>query len=266
MSVDINLLKQLREATFAPLKDCKEALVESWWDLEKAKAFLKEKWILKAWKKADRETNEGLVKLVNENWKIIWLKLLCETDFVAKNEWFMALLDKLLNDLSSQTSLFDSKDSAPWDLIESFNSTIQEAVWSIWENIQLWDAFITDKNWFVYNHPWNKVASVVFYDSGDDEIAKEIALQVAAMNPSYLDYDSVPKDSIIEIEEKFRQELIDSWKPENMIDQILKWKIQKALADDVLLEQDYIRDGSKKLKDIIPDWFKINSYIRLSVK
>jgi elongation factor Ts len=68
------------------------------------------------------------------------------------------------------------------------------------------------------------------------------------------------------MESQFRQELLDSGKPENMIDQILKWKLNKALAEDVLLEQEYIRDGSKKIKNIIPEWFQLKSYIRLAVK
>jgi elongation factor Ts len=68
------------------------------------------------------------------------------------------------------------------------------------------------------------------------------------------------------MESQFRQELLDSGKPENILDQILKWKLTKALAEDVLLEQEYIRDGSKKIKNIIPEWFQLKSYIRLAVK
>jgi elongation factor Ts len=69
-----------------------------------------------------------------------------------------------------------------------------------------------------------------------------------------LDFDSVPSDIVSQMEAQFRQEILDSWKPENMVDQILKWKLSKALAEDVLLEQEYIRDGSKKVKSIVPDW------------
>jgi elongation factor Ts len=266
MGIDMNLLKQLREATFAPLKDCKDALVEAEWNLDKAKDILKEKWILKAGKKSDRETNEWTVKVFQKDWKIAWVKLLCETDFVAKNEWFNELCDNLLNKLLSQDETFSSKEAAPSNLVEELDIIVKEGVWSLWENMQLSEIILTKDNWFVYNHPWNKVASIVFFDWEDDSIAKEIALQVAAMNPIYLDFDSVPSDSIKELEVKFRQELLESGKPENMIDQILKWKLSKALAEDVLLEQEYIRDGSKKIKDIMPEWFKINSYLRLSVK
>ena len=266
MGIDINLLKQLREATFAPLKDCKEALVEADWDLEKAKETLKEKWILKAGKKSERETNEWLVKWLQEKEKIAWVKLLCETDFVAKNEDFQALADEILAKIMSEDYVFSSKEDAPDSLVSDIDEMVKEAVWSLGENMQLADIICTKDIGFVYNHPGNKVASIIYYDWDDSDIAKEIALQVAAMNPNYLDFDSVPSKIISKMESEFRQELIDSGKPENMIDQILKWKLNKALAEDVLLEQEYIRDWSKKIKNIIPDWFTVKSYRRLSVK
>lgn len=85
---NIELLKQLREITFAPLKDCKEALAEAGDDLEKAQEILRKKGIAKAGNRAERETKEGIVKMEEKNGKIVGLKLLCETDFVAKNENF----------------------------------------------------------------------------------------------------------------------------------------------------------------------------------
>lgn len=266
MGVDMNLLKQLREATFAPLKDCKEALVSAEWDLDKAQEILKEKGILKAGKKADRETNEGIVKGLHEGNKIAAVKLLCETDFVAKNEWFNALVDQILENLISQDDTFSTKSEAPEALVQKLDELVKESVGSIGENMQLAEILMTTDNGYVYNHPGNKVASVVFFEWGDADVAKEIALQVAAMNPMYLDFDAVPSDVVSKMEEDFRAELIESGKPENMIDQILKWKLSKALAEDVLLEQEYIRDGSKKIKNIMPEWFNVKSYIRLAVK
>lgn len=266
MGIDMNLLKQLREATFAPLKDCKDALVEAEWNLDKAQEILKEKGILKAGKKSDRETNEWTVKVSIENNKIVWIKLLCETDFVAKNEGFNDLCDKILNKLLSQDDVFSSREDAPSALVEELDGFVKEAVWALWENMQLIETIVTKDNGYVYNHPGNKVASIVFFEWEDNGIAKEIALQVAAMSPIYLDFDSVPSDFVKKLEEKFREELLESWKPANMVDQILKWKLSKALAEDVLLEQEYIRDWSKKIKNIIPEWFKVKSYIRLSVK
>ncbi|OQY38181.1 MAG: hypothetical protein B6229_06595 [Spirochaetaceae bacterium 4572_7] len=132
--------------------------------------------------------------------------------------------------------------------------------------MQLAEMIVTDNNGHVYNHPGNNVLAIVFFEGSDSDVAKEIALQVAAMNPTYLDFDAVPADTISELEVKFREELKESGKPENMIEQILKGKLSKALAEDVLFEQEYIRDGSKKIKNIIPEGFTVSSYTRLSVK
>jgi elongation factor Ts len=162
--------------------------------------------------------------------------------------------------------VFSSREEAPSILVEELDILVKEAVGALWENMQLSELMVTKDNGFVYNHPGNKVASIVFFEWTDNDIAKEIALQVAAMSPVYLDFDSVPSDFVKKLEDQFRQELLDSWKPANMVDQILKWKLSKALAEDVLLEQEYIRDWSKKIKNIIPEWFKVKSYIRLSVK
>ena len=266
MGIDMNLLKQLRAATFAPLKDCKEALVDADGSLDKAKEILKEKGILKAGKKSDRETNEGIVRGIQKDGKIAWVKLLCETDFVAKNDSFSALVDEVLAKLVSQDAMFNSKDEAPASLIEEIDVILKEAFSSVWENMQLAEVMVTDSNGHVYNHPGNNVLAIVFFDGSDTDVAKEIALQVAAMNPTYLDFDAVPTDTVAELEEKFREELKESGKPENMIEQILKGKLSKALAEDVLFEQEYIRDGSKKIKNIIPEWFTVTSYTRLSVK
>lgn len=266
MGIDMNLLKQLRAATFAPLKDCKDALVESEWSLDKAKEILKEKGILKAGKKSDRETNEGIVRGLQEGNKIAWVKLLCETDFVAKNDSFAALVDEILSKLISQDTNFASKEDAPAALIEELDAMLKEAFSSVWENMQLADMIVATDNGYVYNHPGNNVLAIVFFEWSDTGVAKEIALQVAAMNPTYLDFDAVPTDTVTKLEEKFREELKESGKPENIIEQILKWKLSKALAEDVLFEQEYIRDGSKKIKNIIPEWFTVTSYTRLSVK
>jgi elongation factor Ts len=97
---NIELLKQLREISFAPLKDCKEALAEANDDLGLAQEILKKKGISKAGSRAERDTKEGIVKIVEKNGKTVGLKLLCETDFVAKNENFQALFDSVLNKIA----------------------------------------------------------------------------------------------------------------------------------------------------------------------
>lgn len=265
MKVDMQLLKQLRDSTFAPLKDCKEALVESNGDLDAAMELLRKKWISKAWKKADRETNEWLVKVVQKDQKIAAVKLLCETDFVAKNEAFLSLLDTILEKLLDSWENFDSIESAPADLVASLTELTNEFVGKIWENTKIGDIIVSSQNAYVYNHPGNKVAAIVYYSGDNEDIVKELALQVAAMNPTYLDFESVDQDAISNMKVEFSEALVKEWKPAEMIEKIVEWKIRKSFADDVLLEQEYIRDGSKKIKDILPEDLVINSFVRLSI-
>jgi len=264
MNIDINLVKQLRDATFAPLWDCKNALVEADGDLDKAQEILKQKGIAKAWKKAGRETNEWLIKVSKFDGRTYVLKLLCETDFVAKNETFLNLFNTIfdvLKDVKDEVSSFEELDSA---LVEKINTLVAEAVGSIWENMKVWGLHITAQNAYAYSHPGDKVVSLVYY-SGDEAVAKELALQVAALDPDYLSFDDVPAEEKEKLRVQFTEELKAAGKPENMIEQIVKWKINKAFADIVLLEQEYIRDWAKKVKEIIPAGFEITKFYRFSV-
>jgi len=251
--------------TFAPLKDCKDALVEAEGDLDKATVILKEKGILTAGKKANRETNEWLVKFFQSWDRIAGIKLLCETDFVAKNEKFLELLNILLSKIVDSWEDFDNMEKASADFVEKIKSTIHEAIWTIWENLQLWDMHSTSKKAFVYNHPWNKAATLLYFEWEDLSVAKELALQVTAMNPTYLSLETVNKDYYNELESQFKKELMESGKPAEIVEQILKWKIQKALWEVVLLEQGYIRDGSKKMKDILPEGFSVQKFVRYTI-
>lgn len=262
-AIDMQLLKDLRNATFAPMKDCKEALVEANGDLEAAKEVLRKKWISKAGKKAERETNEWAVKVVNKNGKVIAVKLLCETDFVAKNDAFAELLDTVIEEVSTWNDV-SNKDELSSDVLSSVEDIVASFVGKIWENVQLWDVFVSSDNAYVYNHPGNKVAAIVFFE-WDEESAKEVALQVAAMDPTYLSFDEISQEEIERVSKEFKEELLKEGKPADMVDQIVKWKINKAFADDILLEQAYIRDWSKKVKEILADGFEVKSYMRFSI-
>lgn len=265
MSVDIQLLKQLREITFAPIKDCKEALIEANGDLEQAQELLRKKGITKAWTKADRETKEGLVKLVEKDWWIVALKILCETDFVAKSDTFQEIFSKFLDKLLWIKKEVMSKEELDESILNDMNNELHELVGKLWENMKIGEIIITNQNAYMYNHPGNKVASLVFYEWNNPDVAKEIALQVTAMNPTYVSYDDVSVDYRNKLAEEYREELMKSGKPEAMINQILEWKLRKTLADQVLLEQEYIRDWAKKVREILPSDFKVTNFIRISV-
>jgi len=266
MKVDINLLKQLRDMTMAPLGDCKDALIQWEWDLELAAKVLKEKGILKAGKKAGRETNEWLVKFVSNDGWTAGVKLLCETDFVAKNDSFHQFVDGLLTKILNTKNSIKNLDAMDGALLDEMKVDVAEFVGKIGENVQLGDVLLTDMSVFAYNHPGNKVATLVYFD-GDNtgDVAKEVALQVAAMDPAYLSVDKVDEDYKKELEVQFHKEMEWSNKPENVVEQILEGKMNKALWEVVLLEQSYIRDGSKKIKDILPEWFTVTDYVRYSI-
>ena len=266
MKIDMNLLKQLRDITMASLKDCKEALVEAEWDLDKAHEILKKSGASKAAKKADRETNEGIVKFVEKNGKIAGIKLLCETDFVAKNETFQELVDALLDIIVANGVNIEDIQQASKDLLDSLQSRINESITQIGENVKVADCLCIDANGvYVYNHAWNKVATVVSYQWDQEDMAKDLALQITAMNPTYVSIDEVPqeqKDAAIDWE---REALLQSGKAEEMVDKIVQGKMLKAMADSVLLEQEFIRDGSKKVKDVLPSGFAIKGFVRYAV-
>jgi elongation factor Ts len=124
---------------------------------------------------------------------------------------------------------------------------------------------LTAKPAFVYNHPGNRVATIVEYTGDDESVAKEIALQVTAMNPLYVSFDEVDKDEIAKLTEEFSAELKAAGKPEAMIAGIVEGKIKKALAENVLLEQEYIRDPSKKIKDLLPAGFQVIGFKRIAL-
>lgn len=145
---------------------------------------------------------------------------------------------------------------------------VTHAVATIGENMRLVDIYSYEGSAYAYNHPGNKVATLVFYTGeGDDALtaAKEIALQVAAMNPTYLSMDQVPQEEKDKAVAGERDALVASGKPADMIDKILAGKIQKALSEVVLLEQESIRDSAKKVKELLPAGVSITQYIRLSV-
>ena len=267
MALDINLIKKLRDATMAPLKDVKEALEQNDWDFDKAVAFLKKKWVSQLAKKWDRETNEWIVR-VRQYWnKFVWVQLGCETDFVAKNEAFVELSGKVADVIwnSSQEDV-----SSVEDLDEQTKSQIdallQEYIMKLGENMRIVDAFAKVGQGYAYEHPWNKIAAVMFYDWDEDHsLAKEVTLQVASMNPQYLSRDHMPSEEIQKLRDEYMKEADDWKKPTEIVEKIVEGRLAKELWDYVLLEQAYIKDSSKNINQLIGDKIKVKHYKRFAI-
>jgi len=244
--------------THAPLGDCKKVLEESNWDIAAAQELLKERGILKAWKKWDRQTNEWVVKFVVQDWVTAWVKVLCETDFVAKNETFLLLIDSLLSTILATTETNEivaewltHQENLETALLKKLQLMLDENVATVGESLRLEAVYRFEKTTYVYNHMWFKVSSVVFYEGWHESVAKAIALQVAAMNPLYMTMDKIPDNIMHEKKKELELEMESVDKPEDIKNKILEWKIFKAFQDEVLMEQSSIIDPTKKIKDML---------------
>ncbi len=268
-------VNKLRQQTGAGMMDCKKALVESDGDFEKAVDYLRKKGQKVANNRADRDANEGLIlaKTTSDLKKAVVIMLNCETDFVAKNTEFINLANSILE-------LALTKGPKNIEELKSLtinNRTIEENVTDLMgktgEKLTLAHYEVAEgAKAFAYNHPGNRLASILAFNKADfelvDQIGKEIAMQIAAMAPVAIDKDDVDAKTIereIEIgKEQARQE----GKPEEMLEKIALGKINKFYKDFTLLNQEFVRDNKKTvgqyLKETDKD-LKINAFRRFAL-
>lgn len=271
MSVDITLVKQLRDATYASLKDCKTALDETNGDLEAATQWLIKKWVSNAAKKADRELNDGQIKVVINDGRLTVIKVGCETDFVAKNEMFTEMLDQVAEMLSSATGEIASIEQCDPDLLAQTQEAMAQYMAKLGENIQILDVFATDLGDVQaasYLHQGGKIAAIVMYRNGTDnaeQIARQVAMQIAAMNPQYMTMGEIPTSEVEAKKAEFEAELRVAGKPEAMIAQIAEGKINKYFADLVLMNQWYIGDEATSIAHLIDGVFEFAGARRFAV-
>jgi elongation factor Ts len=264
----MELIKQLREMTGAGMVDCKKALDESANDLEQAVALLRKKGIAKAAKRTDRETNEGVVKVaVDEAGKDAYIfALTSETDFVSRNEKFQAFADSLMelviknkpDNLESLLVLPMSNGSVKEDL-DILSGTIGEKM----ELAKF--AHLSGASLAAYSHLGGKIGVIVALDKeGQAELASEVAMQVAATNPKYLESSEVKAEDLEKEKDIYREQLLKEGKPAEMIEKILTGKMAKYYSEVCLVEQEFIKDDKKKVKDLLGD-ANILAYTRFAL-
>jgi len=256
MAISAADVMKLRKATGAGMMDCKKALADAEGDFDRAVEIIREKGKLVANKRADREATEGAVLAkVSDDKKFAALVVLnCETDFVAKNEGFVAFTEKILDlaiankpaDLDALKALDMDGRSVETHVTEQTGIIGEKLELSAYETVQADDTI-------AYIHPGNKLATVVGFSKkvADEQVAKDIAMQVAAMAPVAVDKDDVPAD-VVEQElkiakEKFRQE----GKPENMLDKIAQGSLNKFFKENTLLNQVYVKDGKMTIREFL---------------
>lgn len=240
------LVKELRERTGAGMMDCKKALEATGEDMDKAIDWLRENGIAKAAKKGDRVASEGLTKIYEEGNKAILLELNSETDFVAKNEQFLELLDKLAeNILKSDVKTVEEASTITIDG-ETINDIIINATATIGEKISLRRFEILTKNddeqFVTYSHMGGRIGVVVVVKGDNEETSRQVAMHIAASNPQYLDETQIDPEVLKHEEEILRKEALNEGKPENIVDNMVKGRMQKFKKEICLLDQPFVID------------------------
>lgn len=240
------LVKELRERTGAGMMDCKKALEATGEDMDKAIDWLRENGIAKAAKKGDRVASEGLTKIYEEGNKAILLELNSETDFVAKNEQFLELLDKLAeNILKSDVKTVEEASTITIDG-ETINDIIINATATIGEKISLRRFEILTKNddeqFVTYSHMGGRIGVVVVVKGDNEETSRQVAMHIAASNPQYLDETQIDPEVLKHEEEILRKEALNEGKPENIVDNMVKGRMLKFKKEICLLDQPFVID------------------------
>ncbi|MET3035150.1 translation elongation factor Ts [Chryseobacterium sp. NRRL B-14859] len=263
---------KLRNQTGAGMMDCKKALVEAEGDFEKAVDILRKKGQKVAANRADRESTEGaVIARVNEDNTLgAIISLNCETDFVAKNEAFI----ELAYELAEMAITAATKEEL---LATDFHGItvaekLVEQTGVIGEKIEI-GAFERIQGNFLgaYIHAGNKIAAITSLSAkvdGAEEAAKAVSMQVAAMNPIALDENAVSQETIDRELEIERHKLTEEGKPANIIDNILKGKMQRFYKDNTLVHQDFIKDGSISVADYVKSVnadLKVTGFVRISL-
>ena len=251
----MELIKQLREMTGAGMVDCKKALDESGNDLNKAVEILRKKGISKAAKRTDRETNEGIVKVAVNDDKTegYILELDSETDFVSRNEKFQNFAEAVLNIIKTQKpATREALLALPYDGL-TVSDSLANLSGTIGEKMELKRfAIINGGTVAAYSHLGGKMGVLVALDNaGQEALAMDVAMQVAAANPKYLLPSEVDPAEMAKEKEIYKELLIKEGKPENMVDKIVEGKMGKFYSEVCLVEQEYIKDDKKKVKDIL---------------
>ncbi|MBR2066808.1 MAG: elongation factor Ts [Solobacterium sp.] len=261
MAITAAQVKELREMTGAGMMDCKKALTECDGDLTKAVDWLRENGLAKAAKKEGRIAAEGLAKIKIDGNTACLVEINSETDFVAKNEQFLALLDQTL-DLLLGTEAKTVEEALALPTAEgTLNDTFVNAVATIGEKITLRRFENVTKNddetFGSYTHQGGRIVAVTVVKGGDETVAKNMAMQVASMNPTYISRDYMPQE-VIEHEKAVQEGIVANdeslaGKPDKVKAGIVEGRLSKSLQDMCLVDQEFFLDTDKKCGQYLKD-------------
>lgn len=254
MAVTMADISHLRKMSGAGMMDCKNALQEADGDFDKAMEIIRKKGQAVAAKRSDREASEGCVLATQNGEFAAVVALKCETDFVAKNAEFIALTQDILNvAMDKQPATIEELQAAPLADGRSIQDHITDRIGVTGEKMELgFYEFVKGACTVSYIHPGNKLATIVAFNQVvDNQVARDVAMQVAAMNPVAVTPDEVdPK--IIETEKEIaRDKARQAGKPENLLDRIAEGALQKFYKENTLLQQEFVKDNKLTIEQYL---------------
>lgn len=268
--ISAKLVKELRDKTGAGMLDCKKALEETNGDVNAAVDYLREKGIAKAAKKADRVAAEGLCNVVVDGNAALLFELNSETDFVAKNEQFLTLLDTV------GTALLASRVSSTEAALsvdvngQTIDTLLKAATATIGENFTLRRVTRVEKTdaqtFGFYKHMGGRIVSLAVLDGGNDDVAKDIAMHVAAQNPKFLDRNAVDPETLEHEKHILTQQALEEGKPANIVEKMIVGRLNKFLKDICLVDQPYVKDPDQTVTNYLKsNEASVVSFVRLEV-
>lgn len=272
--ISAKLVKELRDRTGAGMMDCKKALEATEGDIEAAIVWLQEQGISKAAKKAGRISAEGLAKVaVSKNTGVV-VELNAETDFVAKNDKFVALLENLATAyLQEKPATLEAANEIVIDG-KSVADLVVDATATIGEKISLRRVEVVTKEddeiFGDYTHMGGKIVALAVLKGGNDEVAHDIAMQVASMSPQYVSSAHMPQE-IVDQETEIQTEILRNdesmaGKPENIKAGIVAGRVKKSLAEISLVDQVFFKDPSQSVEKVLKAaGAEVISFVRYAV-
>ena len=263
MSIKAVDVKNLREKTGLGMMECKKALEESQGNLEEAITNLRKNSALKAEKKSSRTAVEGIIVAKKKENDIIFVEINCETDFVAKDNNFIDFCNESLN--------FAIENLDKENLLEEVSNGMEEKrmslVQKIGENVIVRKVEkLTGEILAFYIHSNKKIAAGVAFNSGEENVAKEIAMHVAASNPLVLSPNDLDENYINREREIFKSQVEKEDKPVEILEKMIEGKLNKQLSDVSLLKQPFVKDPSKKIEAFLSETSsEISSFIRIEI-
>ena len=250
-AITAEMVRVLREATGAGMMECKKALVECEGDMERAIDFLRVKSGVKAGKVSARTASEGRIAFAAKGETAVLAEVNCETDFVARGDAFGGFCAKTAALLAES----GAAESGKIQLAEESagESARRELVMQVGENVSFGRMCVlrTDGNVASYLHTGDKIATMADYSGGDETLAREVCMHIAAMRPDYLALSDIPADEMQKQRDIFTAQAAETGKPPQVAQKIAEGRLQKYFAERVLLLQPFVKDGDKVVGEVL---------------